>query len=61
MSWRVKEKPAKVLQSLFLDHHSPASLRVNLIVSQFQEWYDAFDIQSENTLYIPPENRIKIF
>lgn len=61
VSWRVKEKPAKVLQSLFLDHHSPASLRVNLIVSQFQEWYDAFDIQPGNTLYIPPEKRIRIF
>lgn len=61
VSWRVKEKPAKVLQSLFLDHHSPASLRVNLIVSQFQEWYEAFDIQPGNALYIPPEKRIRIF
>lgn len=61
VSWRVKEKPAKVLQSLFLDHHSPAPLRVNLIVAQFQEWYDAFDIESNNLLYIPPENRIRIF
>ena len=61
VSWRVKEKPAKVLQSLFLDHHSPAALRVNLIVSQFQEWYDAFDIEPENTLYIPAEKRIRIF
>jgi putative endopeptidase len=61
VSWRVKEKPAKVLQSLFLDHHSPAHLRVNLIVSQFQEWYEAFDVEPGNTLFIPPEDRIRIF
>lgn len=60
-SWRVKEKPAKVLQALFLDHHAPPSLRVNMIASQFQEWYDAFDIQETDPLYIPPEKRIRIF
>lgn len=61
VSWRVKEKPEKTLQSLFLDHHAPPSLRVNLIVSQFDEWYKAFDIQETDPMYIPPEKRIRIF
>lgn len=61
VSWRVKEKPEKTLQSLFLDHHAPASLRVNLIVSQFDEWYSAFDIQETDPMFIPPEKRIRIF
>lgn len=61
VSWRVKEKPAKVLQSLFLDRHAPPHLRVNLVVSQFQEWYDVFDIKPLDTLFIAEENRIKIF
>lgn len=61
VSWRVKEKPEKILQSLFLDHHSPPRFRVNLIISQFQEWYDAFDITEEDPMYIPPEKRIQIF
>ena len=61
VSWRTKEEKKKVLQSLIVDHHSPAELRVNNIVSQFQEWYDVFDIKVANKMYIAPEDRIKIF
>lgn len=61
VSWRIKEKPEKSIQGLFMDRHAPAQLRVNLIVSQFDEWYKAFDIQVNDTLYIPPEERIRIF
>lgn len=61
VSWRVKEKPEKVIQSLFLDHHAPPSLRVNLIVSQFDEWYSAFDISESAPMFISPEKRIRIF
>ena len=61
VSWRVKEKQAKILQSLFVDRHAPPPLRVNLVVSQFQEWYDAFNIKTSDPLYILPEKRIRIF
>ena len=61
VSWRVKEKPEKTLQALFLDHHAPPSLRVNLIVSQFDEWYSAFDITEKDPMFIPPGERIRIF
>lgn len=61
VSWRIKEKPEKVIQGLFMDRHAPAPLRVNLIVSQFDEWYDAFSIQVNDPLYIPPQERIRIF
>jgi putative endopeptidase len=61
VSWRIKEKPEKVIQGLFMDRHAPAPLRVNLIVSQFDEWYEAFNIQVKDALYIPPEERIRIF
>jgi putative endopeptidase len=61
VSWRVKEKPAKMIQSLFLDNHAPPSLRVNLVVSQIQEWYDIFDIKEKDPLYRKPEERITIF
>ncbi len=61
VSWRVKERPQKVLQSLFLDVHAPTELRVNLIVSQFHEWYDSFGVVTANKFYYPPEERIQIF
>lgn len=61
VSWRVKERPRKALQSLFLDVHAPAELRVNYIVSQFDEWYELFGVVTGDKLYVPPEDRIKIF
>jgi putative endopeptidase len=60
-SWRVKERPQKVVQSLFLDVHAPTELRVNLIVSQFPEWYDSFGVVTANKFYYPPEEQIQIF
>jgi predicted metalloendopeptidase len=45
VSWRIKEKRAASLQGLMMDRHAPAALRVNLVVAQFQQWYDAFDVK----------------
>ena len=61
VSWRTKYRPEKLKSSVDLDNHSPAFLRVNLVVSQIDEWYDAFNIGPEAALYIPPEKRIVIF
>ena len=60
-SWRTKYRAEKLKRSLMIDKHAPAMLRVNLIVSQFDEWYDAFDISKDSDLYHPPEKRIRIF
>ncbi len=61
VSWRTKERPRKAIQGLFMDVHAPTELRVNYIVSQFDEWYDIFDVKPEDKLYIAPEKRIRIF
>ena len=60
-SWRTKYRNEKLKQSIQLDRHSPAFLRVNLIVSQFDEWYEAFGITHKSSMYIPPDKRIRIF
>lgn len=60
-SWRTKYRNEKLEQSLHVDRHSPAFLRVNLIVSQFDEWYEAFGVQKDADLYRKPEDRIRIF
>jgi putative endopeptidase len=61
VSWRTKERPERTLQRLLVDSHAPPELRVNNIVIQFDEWYDAFGVQARDGLYIPPEERIRIF
>lgn len=61
VSWRTKYRDAKLLYSIQTDKHAPAFLRVNLVVNQFQEWYDVFDIPKDSDLYRNPEDRIRIF
>lgn len=61
ISWRTKEHPARRIQRIVTDHHAPFELRVNYILPQFQEWYDAFDVKPGAALYIEPEDRIRIF
>jgi len=61
ISWRTKYRNEKLKSLITVDSHSPAFLRVNLVVQQFDEWYEAFDIRSDSKLYIAPGYRIRIF
>jgi putative endopeptidase len=61
VSWRVKDRKEKAVQSLFMDSHAPSMARVNNIVSQFDDWYECFDIKPGQVLYRPSNERIRIF
>lgn len=61
VSWRTKIRNEKLLHALETDRHSPASVRVNYVVNQYDEWYDAFDIQKGDALWIPNEERLRLF
>lgn len=61
ISWRTKERPRRSVYRLFTDVHAPAQLRVNLIVNQFDEFYEIFDVKAGDKLYIDPKDRISIF
>jgi putative endopeptidase len=56
VSWRTKQQPEKAKQALLLDRHAPASLRVNLIVKQFAEFFEAFGDPSHEAA--EPKKRI---
>jgi putative endopeptidase len=61
ISWRTKEEKKKVLQSLIIDTHSPPEFRVNNIVNQFDEWYEVFNVEVGNKMFVAPEERIRVF
>lgn len=61
VSWRTKVRPTKALQNISLDKHAPPTYRVNYVVSQFDQWYEVFGVKTGDDLYIPPEERIRIF
>ena len=43
------------------DVHPLSFLRVNVTVQQFDEFYKAFDISSDDGMYIAPEDRIAVW
>jgi putative endopeptidase len=59
--WRGKAREQIARQYLVTDPHSPPEYRVNGIVRNFDEWYKAFDIKPGDKLYLPPEQRVRIW
>lgn len=60
-SWRSKDRLKRAAELLVTDPHSPPMLRVNHVVRQFDEWYEAFDVGSGEAGWIAPEKRIHFF
>ncbi len=60
-AWRNKYREEALRQQLIRGPHSPPYYRVNGIVRNFDEWYEAFDVGPDNALYLPPEERIRIW
>ena len=61
ISWRSKDRLKNAEQLLETNVHAPPMLRVDLIVAQFQEWYEAFEITETHPNFIPVEKRISFF
>jgi putative endopeptidase len=59
--WRGKYREDALVQQLTSDPHSPQEFRVNGVVRNFDEWYDAFEVQPEDALYLSPEERVRIW
>jgi endothelin-converting enzyme/putative endopeptidase len=59
--WRAKAREDALRQQLLTDPHSPAKYRINGIVRNVDAWYEAFDVQPDDALYLPPEQRVNIW
>lgn len=59
--WKRKYRDEALINRLKSDPHSPAEFRVNGVVRNMDEWYKAFDIKEGDALYLPPEERVKIW
>ncbi|MBU3920511.1 MAG: M13 family metallopeptidase, partial [Alphaproteobacteria bacterium] len=59
--WRAKYRDEATRQQLLTDPHSPPEYRINGVVRNFDEWYDAFGVGPDDALYLPPEERIRIW
>jgi len=59
--WRNITSEGETRRRLLSDPHSPGEFRVNGIVRNVDAWYAAFDIRPGDKLYLPPEERVRIW
>jgi putative endopeptidase len=59
--WRRKFRDAELRRRIATDPHSPGEYRANGSVRNVPEWYEAFNVQEGDALYLPPEERVKIW
>ena len=59
--WRRKYRDEELRRRIATDPHSPAEYRVNGIVRNMPEFYEAFGVTEGDALYLPPEERVKIW
>ena len=59
--WRSKVREAQARQFLVVDPHSPPHYRIIGIVRNFDEWYKAFGVKPGDAMYLPPEQRVRIW
>jgi putative endopeptidase len=61
ISWRTKYRDEELRHRINTDPHAPNMYRVNGVVRNVPEFYEAFDVSEDDALYLPPEERVKIW
>src|SRR5271168_34887 len=59
-NWGSKTRDPALRQQVATDPHAPAQYRADT-VRNIDAWYTAFDVQPGQTLYLAPEDRVKIW
>jgi putative endopeptidase len=59
--WRNKYREESLRLLIGTNPHSPSMYRANGAVRNVPEFYTAFDVQEGDALYLPPEERVKIW
>ena len=59
--WRTKSRPQHAEMMISVDPHSPDEFRVNGTVRNIDEFYTAFGVAEGDQLYLPPEERVRIW
>ena len=59
--WRNKYRDESLRLLIGTNPHSPSMYRANGAVRNVPEFYTAFDVQEGDALYLPPEERVKIW
>ncbi len=60
-AWRVKRRDELTEQLIKTDPHSPPEFRVNGAVRNIDSFYQAFEVKPGDGLYLPEEQRVRIW
>ena len=60
-SWRRLYRDADLETRLTSDPHAHSEARTNGVVRNFDSWYEAFDVLPDDALYLPPQERVRIW
>lgn len=58
--WKGKARTAEAIRLLAVDPHSPLDIRGNA-VRNLSEFHEAFDVRPEDGMWLPEEDRVRIF
>lgn len=59
--WRTLYTEVSLKSEIDQGYHSPARYRVNGVVKNLQAWYDAFNVGSEDSMFVAPADRASIW
>jgi predicted metalloendopeptidase len=59
--WRCTNRPEDMKQRLMTDPHSPPVFRVNGVVKNINDFYELFNVNKSNELYLDESKRAKIW
>ncbi len=59
-SWRSTQREAALRRSVLTDGHAPAKWRT-YTVRNLDAWYQAFDVQPGQQLYLAPQQRVRVW
>ncbi len=59
--WKSKYRDEAMINQVKVGPHSPPQYRINGPLRNLTEWYQAFDVQPGDALYLKPEERVRIW
>ena len=59
--WQAKGRDEEIVRRLAVDPHSPNEFRCNGVLRNVPEFYEAYDVQPGDALYLAPEERERIW
>ncbi len=60
-TWMYKAREEYLKRQVSIDPHAPAKYRVNGIVNNVGEFYNAFNLNADDTLFLEPSDRVKLW